>query len=267
MPRASVVIPAHRLDRWLDEAVASALASTMTDLEVIVVVNGTPIVEEPQWAFEGRVTLLGFDRPLGPVGATSAGLEKATGEYYVHLDADDLMSTTRIERQIDYFREHPETRMVGAMTSFIDSDGNRTGAFLLPAGPDVRRQLVGVNVVPHSVMTVRLQDLADAGGYNSDLEQMEDYELILRMAIHGPVANLATEEALYRRHAGQVHKAVRPRGNYIDAVRDARLGLASAIGMSGVERWYRHNRWMAEQHAQFIARSIQNAPIGIRRTG
>ena len=248
-PIVSVVIPAAKVDDWLKDAVASALASTLDDIEVIVVLNGAPEVPVSPWAHDPRVVLQIHPEPLGPAGASLAGILAANGEFTAHLDADDLMSPDRLARQVAILAAEPDVAIVTCGTAFIDRSGHRTGAFRLPVGDDVRRQLVGNNVVPHSSMTARTAQVLEVGAYDPAMGQMEDYLLILRLARLGRVVSLPTEDAMYRIHPNQVHRASAPRPEWIGPIRVARDALASTLGMGTVELRLRAGWWLAQQHA------------------
>ena len=92
-PRVSVVVPCYNLGPYLAEAVDSALGQTFTDLEIVVVDDGST---DP----ETRAILDTFSRPKtrvlrsenrGLPGAKNFGIGHTTGELLCMLDADDVL--------------------------------------------------------------------------------------------------------------------------------------------------------------------------------
>lgn len=102
-PRASIVIPCYNAERYLAEALDSALAQTIEDVEVVCVDNnstdGTAAILEDYASRDGRVRVLREEEP-GEGPARDAGLVAAQGEWLYFLDADDLMLPQLLERSI-----------------------------------------------------------------------------------------------------------------------------------------------------------------------
>ncbi|OJU40033.1 MAG: hypothetical protein BGN97_14660 [Microbacterium sp. 69-10] len=251
MTAVSVVIPAHRLDHWLDEAVASVLDSTGSAPEVVVVLNGIADVESRDWMGSPRLILLHSAESLGPTRAMIRGVQAATGDFISRLDADDRMRPERIAVQLEYLASRPETPLVGTAVGRITERGEPAGAIRMPTGDDVRSHLVLSNTVTHSSVLMRRSALEAVGGYDPALAQMEDYDLILRLAQLGPIAVLADELTEYRLHPGQISKGARPTGAHIDKVLAERRQLGAAIGLSRAGVAARNALWRAAQFSRY----------------
>lgn len=91
----SIIIPAYNVEMYIRECLDSALGQTFTDLEVIVVDDGstdsTPEIIHGYAERDSRVRVL--RRPNGglPI-ARNPGLEMARGEWVMFLDSDDVLS-------------------------------------------------------------------------------------------------------------------------------------------------------------------------------
>lgn len=107
----SVVIPAYNASRTLGATLRSAIAQTHTDLEILVVDDGssdrTPEIVQAHAALDSRIRLL-RQANGGVAAARNAGIAASTGEYIAPLDADDLWHPAKIERQLRIFREGGE---------------------------------------------------------------------------------------------------------------------------------------------------------------
>ncbi len=247
----AVIIPAHRVDRWLDEAIDSALASTDIAVQIVVVVNGTPTLPDRPWMHESAVTVLHSSEALGPTVAMIRGIEATSTVYIARLDADDRMQPDRLHRQREWLARHPESTLVGTATRRIGPDGEDLGAIRMPTGPDIRRHLVLSNTVVHSSVMMRRSDLESVGGYDARLSQMEDYHLILRLAQCGAVAVLPDDLTEYRLHPGQISRGAAPSGDHIDAVVSERSRLGRTLGMNTVGVWSRNTLWRIVQFARY----------------
>ena len=114
MPRASVVIPCHNSERFIEETLASALSQTVTDIEVVCVENNctddTLAILERIAAADPRARVMSESTP-GEGPARDAGLQAATGDWLYFLDHDDLMEPTLLEEAIGA-GEHEDADLV-----------------------------------------------------------------------------------------------------------------------------------------------------------
>ena len=95
MYKISVIIPAYNAERYVRYAVQSSLNQTLSDIEIIVVddgsTDGTARVIEDEFANEPRVKLIRQPENGGVGKARNTGIENASGEYIAFLDSDDCM--------------------------------------------------------------------------------------------------------------------------------------------------------------------------------
>jgi glycosyltransferase involved in cell wall biosynthesis len=100
VPEVSVIVPAYNASASIGDAVASALAQSLSDLEVIVVddASGDDTAERVQAisASEERVRLIRLSLNRGPAHARDVGIEAARGGWIAPLDADDLYASDRL---------------------------------------------------------------------------------------------------------------------------------------------------------------------------
>ena len=91
-PLVSIIIPAYNAARYLSRSVASALAQTYTNIEVVIVDDGstdeTGAVADQLVAQDNRVKVV-HQENRGLAEARRSGIKAATADYLVHLDADD----------------------------------------------------------------------------------------------------------------------------------------------------------------------------------
>ena len=103
-PLATVVITTHDRPGLAHRAVDSVLAQTVSDLEVVVVDDGSstafvPAVDDP------RVSVIRRETAAGVGAARNRGLEAARGAWITFLDDDDTLAPEMLERSIGGFDE------------------------------------------------------------------------------------------------------------------------------------------------------------------
>jgi len=112
-PLVSVIIPVYNYDRYLAEAVESALSQTHQHLEVIVVDDGsTDQSGEVARSFADRGVRYTHQVHAGIGPARNKGVELAQGDFLAFLDADDRWPLEKIERQLQTFDSDPTLEMV-----------------------------------------------------------------------------------------------------------------------------------------------------------
>lgn len=121
--RISVVIPAYNREKYLGEAVQSALGQTLSPDEIIVVDDGsTDQTAAVARSFGGIVRCL--TRTNGGVGpARNDGVAASSGDILAFLDSDDLWVPQKLEWQAAHLDQHPETDLVfGHMQAFVSPE-------------------------------------------------------------------------------------------------------------------------------------------------
>jgi CDP-glycerol glycerophosphotransferase (TagB/SpsB family)/glycosyltransferase involved in cell wall biosynthesis len=96
LPRFSVIVPAYKVQAYLEECLTSVLDQSYPDVEVIAVDDCSPdacgaIIDESA-ARDARVRPLHLPENVGLGRARNAGLKQATGDYLLFLDGDDTLA-------------------------------------------------------------------------------------------------------------------------------------------------------------------------------
>ncbi|MFG2622267.1 CDP-glycerol glycerophosphotransferase family protein [Streptomyces sp. NPDC048507] len=105
MPRFSVIVPAYKVQAYLQESLDSVLSQSYQDLELIAVDDASPdacgsIIDEYA-ARDPRVTAVHLAHNLGLGPARNAGLARAGGDYVVFLDGDDTLAPGALQAITD----------------------------------------------------------------------------------------------------------------------------------------------------------------------
>ncbi|GAB1489138.1 hypothetical protein MASR2M8_15900 [Opitutaceae bacterium] len=125
MPQVSIITPLHNKGPYIDATVQSVLAQRMTDWELIIVENGSsddgPRIASAYPDRDPRISYRVSVR-RGPGTARNAGLEHATGEWVLFLDADDLIEPGYLEERLQTAKAETGTGIVaGPWVEFTDN--------------------------------------------------------------------------------------------------------------------------------------------------
>ncbi len=183
MPRVSVIIPTYNRAGLVQEAVASVLAQTYQDFELLVVDDGsTDGTPETLEAYGGAIRVLRRPHRKGVSAARNRGSSAATGEWLAFLDSDDLWLPEKLARQMAYLAAHPRLLLSQTEETWV-----RRGLRVNPprshrkeGGRIFLRSLERCLVSPSAVILHR-RLLEEHGGFDESLPAAEDYDLWLRL--------------------------------------------------------------------------------------
>jgi len=106
----SILIPAYNAEKWIGEALESALSQTWRQIEVIVVDDGsTDRTAEIARRYPVQVV---SQENQGASAARNKAYSFCSGEFIQWLDADDVLAPDKIELQMAAFQERPESRVL-----------------------------------------------------------------------------------------------------------------------------------------------------------
>ena len=101
MKIVSIIIPLHNAEAYILETLKSCFEQIYTNIEVIVVENGS---SDNSWEFLNTIAdtrLQCYQIDIANASAArNFGYKKATGDYIMFLDADDIVSKTKIDKQL-----------------------------------------------------------------------------------------------------------------------------------------------------------------------
>jgi len=129
LPLVSIILPVYNAEKHLAETLNSALNQTWPNKEVIVVDDGSTdqSVAIAKSFGAHRVKVYGQSNKRSGA-ARNKGLSEAKGEYIQFLDADDLLSPDKIERQIKLLLQHPGKIAVCSTVHFDDNKNPYEGS-------------------------------------------------------------------------------------------------------------------------------------------
>jgi glycosyltransferase involved in cell wall biosynthesis len=209
VPRVSVIIPTYNRAVLVQEAVASVLAQTYRDFELLVVDDGsTDGTLKALAPFTGKIKVLSLPARRGVSGARNAGIAGAQGEWLAFLDADDLWLPGKIARQLAFMEDNPRLLLNQTEEIWV-----RRGLRVNPprshvkAGGDLFLRSLERCLVSPSAVVLHRRLLDEHGGFDEALPAAEDYDLWLRLTWRYEVG-LLPEPLIIKRggHADQLSR-------------------------------------------------------------
>jgi glycosyltransferase involved in cell wall biosynthesis len=172
MTRVSAIIPVYNGVATIAEAIDSALAQTCSDLEVIVVNDGsTDGTAEVLHRYGDRIRVI--DRPNGGIAAArNTAAMVSESEYLAFLDCDDIWAPAMIERTVAALDADAKCVLVYTNCAVVDSDGKDLGSELIGAGvdhaPTLDEMLSRLWPIMPSSVVMRRTTFDECGGFSEE---------------------------------------------------------------------------------------------------
>jgi glycosyltransferase involved in cell wall biosynthesis len=183
-PTVSVVLPVFNGELSIGRAVQSVLRQTMSDLELVVIDDGSAdrtsgVVSRYS---ERRLKFVKLANNSGTSAARNAGISLARGEYIAFLDSDDEWWPDKLEQQI-------ETLRASSAITGISTTGFRIHRVVSGRYEDVipdphadwqRQQLTMCALGPGSTLMVKRDVFLQVGMFDVALRRFEDWDWMIR---------------------------------------------------------------------------------------
>jgi glycosyltransferase involved in cell wall biosynthesis len=182
-PLVSVIIPTCNRAALAPEAVASVLAQSWRDFEVLVVDDASTDATAAALApFGARIRLWRRECRGGVSAARNTGIKAARGEWLAFLDSDDLWLPEKLARQLDYLAAHRDLLLCQTEETWVRRGVrvNQPRTHRKIGGRIFSASLERCMISPSAVILHRR--LFDRhGAFDEDLPAAEDYDLWLRL--------------------------------------------------------------------------------------
>jgi len=168
-PCISIITPVFNTPvPWLTECVDSVLAQTYEKWEHILVDDGS---SDPD-------TLRCLKELAGISAASNRGLALAQGDWVGFLDHDDLLEPDALFQNVKWLQEHPDVDLIYSDEDKLTEEGLDSPIFKPDWSPDY---FLSCNYICHFTL-IRLELIKDVGGFRSEFDGAQDYDLFLRIS-------------------------------------------------------------------------------------
>lgn len=202
--QVSVIVPTYNNGRFILQALDSIFTQSFKAFEVIVVDDGStddtqsvllPVQEKIRYVYQEN---------SGSAVARNTGLSLASGEYIVFLDADDLLLPGKLQEQCDFLNNNPKVGMVHSGWYLINETGEQIGEVSpwLNAPELTLEAWMWKKPIKMGAMMYRRVWLRHINGFDPELRQSQDTDLMLRLALAGCTAEWIKKPTMcYRKYA------------------------------------------------------------------
>lgn len=224
MSSIDVVIPCFQYGRFLRACVGSVLQQDVESLRVLIIDNASTdnsLEVARQLAHEDqRVHVVAHEKNLGPLASFNEGIDWAAADYFMTLDADDLLAPDCLRRSISILEKDPNIvfcyggeRCVSgdAAISFEKATDRSDAEWRVSSGMEFIRRLCskGYNFVGNPTVVRRTRVQKSIGHYDPELTYANDMNMWLRLATRGKVAETPALQGIRRLHPGQMTQLYR----------------------------------------------------------
>lgn len=221
-PVVSAIIPAYNAEDFIAETLDSVFAQTYRPLEIIVVDDGSTdrtaeVVKNYLQRNDNETNLRYiYQQNSGPSGARNSGIKSSTGKYVAFLDADDLWPEDKLSKQAGLMELYPDVVLTfGDMRRFSKSKGIAESMFIRQKCTkeffgdsfyvkDAYNKLLTRNFIPTGTVIIRKDFFQYSDLFDEYLRCVEDWDLWLRIAMHGTIAYSTDVWELKRDHENNV---------------------------------------------------------------
>lgn len=212
-----IAIPSYQYGAYLRDAAMSVLSQPFSNLRLLIIDNAS--TDESQdiarelAASDDRVTLFLNEANRGLFDSYNRAIDWATADYFKLLDADDLLAMGSLELSVKFLDENPDVAFLygveGRLANGRLDAGRcdaRTTKWEVIAGQEYIRQTCRDSFcdIGAPALIIRTSALKKAGHYRQELPRTTDFELYLRLAMHGKVARTNRVLGVRRIHREQL---------------------------------------------------------------
>jgi glycosyltransferase involved in cell wall biosynthesis len=206
----SVIIPTYNAQRTILATIKSVQQQTYKDIEIIVINDGSSdrTLEVLETVNDRRLKVYSFPNGGLPT-ARNRGITLAKGEYLSFIDADDLWTPDKLEKQLAALQAKPEASVAYSWTAVMLESENYLGKLDFFSGKrvaftgDVYAKLLVNNFVGNgSNILIKREAIDLVGNFDPSFKSCEDWDYYLRLAAKCRFVVVPEHQILYRKTAG-----------------------------------------------------------------
>lgn len=209
-PLVSIVIPCFNREQEIKDAIDSTLAQTYSNIEIIVVDDGSSDNSIAVINSYGDKLKLIAQPNKGVSAARNNGFKSAKGEFIVFLDSDDWLSNDIVEHHVTTAIKWAEVDIYCADSATIDDQGqlSQISQCAWPETPETPLELFLLYPPPFPACEMyRASTVKKLGGYDEDMRGFADSGLRLKIILNGgKVMRTNGGYAVYRPVANSITK-------------------------------------------------------------
>ena len=185
-----ILMPVYNAAKYLKEAIESILNQTFEDFEFLIIDDGSTdkSAEIIKTYNDPRIKFMKNKHNVGLIRTLNKGLKLAESEYIARMDADDISTPDRLQKQVEFMDENPETGICGCKMEVF---GYANYICRYPESyEEIKASFIFINSLPHPGVIIRKSFLDKYKlSYSKEYVYCEDYELWTRAVQLFPIRN------------------------------------------------------------------------------
>lgn len=207
LPLISVIIPVYNAERYIKQALDSICNQTYKNLEIIIIDDGSSdqsktIIETYQ---DKRLRFISREN-RGLISSLNEGINICKGKYIARMDADDISSQERLEKQLQFLKNNNDVGAVFTGIEYIDETGSiiRSKVSKKTRSVEPVELLFGCPLCHPTAMFDMTKLSVNDILYDSNFHLAEDFELWTRLVSNTKIALLDEVLFSYRIHSNSI---------------------------------------------------------------
>ncbi|MDN4504246.1 glycosyltransferase [Alteromonadaceae bacterium BrNp21-10] len=254
----SIILPVYNCELYVTEAVKSILDQTETRFELIIIDDGSTdksLVLLKQFK-DSRVVLISREN-RGLIETLNEGIKLSKGRLIARMDADDISSPLRLEKQLLFFNSNPNVALCCLSLTKIDSNGVKIGENTVSNTYFIcKEELLFGNPIAHPTVMLNTAVIPkDKIYYDKKYIHAEDFELWCRIIKEHKAVKIEQSLFKYRVHAKSVSSLNMKvqRESSVNAIKNNYLDSNRLANIENIDNLFNHNQLMLTYFATIIA--------------
>ena len=205
----SVLLPVHKDNPYLSEAIDSILRQDYENFEILFLDNSAKGLSEDLWRTSKKIRYIKVPGQFGLSETLNVGIDESRGSFLMRMDYDDLCAPNRISTQLNFLLSRPEMGICGSFAEVIGSNIDRNVSpgevIRRPISPDeIVEYLLYKNPLIHPTVFMRKSlILKYKMRYRKKFDSAEDLDFWSRSVKHFQLGNVDLPLLKYRIHESQ----------------------------------------------------------------
>jgi len=202
----TILLPVHNDEKWLKDCLNSIKDQSFADFTCLIGFNGTidksKKIFEDECGGDSRFIQFDFGSNSGKSITLNNLLKFVKTDFVCLIDGDDIWHKKKLETQL-YLRE--DFDVIGTMTHYINERNEIINTLNLSLDNDLIKYGLerGHNQIINSSSMIKTSCLRQVGGWDPEVEGMEDYDLWIKLHLLGKkFKNLPDHLVYHRIHSG-----------------------------------------------------------------
>ena len=217
----SIIITTYNRKTYLEEAIYSIAHQTYTNIEIIVVDDGSTVNYAQSICNQFKNCNYYYKPNGGLASARNFGISVAKGDYIAFLDDDDYWKLDKLEKQVEILNNNSSVDCVHSSAAVVDEKGNLTGQYIGAAENKIHKRsgyvfwnALACWVVKSPTPLIRKKVFQPDLLFDETIKVGEDVDFYQRMFYRHKVHYINEPLAFYREYNNQERLSVQ-REKYI----------------------------------------------------